>query len=73
MGILHGVFCVGCCWALMALMFVGGAMNLLWAAALMLLMLAEKALPIGRRVAHAAGVGLIGWGTVLLATDLLWS
>jgi predicted metal-binding membrane protein len=73
MGILHGVFCVGCCWALMALMLVGGAMNLLWAAALMLLMLAEKALPIGRRVAHAAGVGLIGWGTVLLATDLRWS
>jgi predicted metal-binding membrane protein len=70
MGIVHGGFCVGCCWALMALMFVGGTMNLLWAAALTLLMLAEKALPMGRRVAHAAGIGLVGWGTLALGTAL---
>jgi predicted metal-binding membrane protein len=62
MGILHGAFCVGCCWALMALMFVGGTMNLLWAAGLMLLMIAEKLLPMGRRLSHAAGIGLMGWG-----------
>jgi predicted metal-binding membrane protein len=71
MGIVHGGFCVGCCWALMALMFVGGTMNLLWAAGLTLLMLAEKALPMGRRVADAAGVVLLGWGTLALGTGLL--
>jgi predicted metal-binding membrane protein len=71
MGIAHGGFCVGCCWALMALMFVGGTMNLLWAAGLTLLMLAEKALPMGRRVADAAGIGLIGWGTLALGAGLL--
>jgi len=66
MGIHHGGFCVGCCWALMLLMFVAGMMNLLWAAGLMLLMLAEKALPLGRRLSHVAGVGFVGWGLYLL-------
>lgn len=71
MGALHGGFCVGCCWALMALMFVGGTMNLLWAAALMALTLAEKVLPLGRRVAHAAGAGLVAWGTYVLGAGLI--
>ncbi len=71
MGILHGAFCIGCCWALMALMFVAGAMNLLWCAALMLLMLAEKSLPTGRQLGRAAGVGLIVWGVVALGTGLI--
>jgi predicted metal-binding membrane protein len=66
MGIHHGAFCVGCCWALMLLMFVAGMMNLLWAAALMLLMLAEKALPLGRRLSHVAGMGFAAWGLYLL-------
>jgi len=45
MGLRHGVFCVGCCWALMALMFVGGTMNLVWMALLTIVMLLEKVLP----------------------------
>jgi len=67
MGLLHGVYCVGCCWALMGLMFVGGAMNLLWCAALAIFMLAEKALPAGRGVSLGAGLVLVAWGVGLLA------
>ncbi len=63
MGLRHGLFCIGCCWALMALLFVLGVMNLLWVAALAAFVLIEKLaareLPIGR----AAGVILIVWGT----------
>jgi predicted metal-binding membrane protein len=71
MGIAHGRFCVGCCWALMALMFVVGSMNLLWTAGLALFMLAEKALPAGRAVGRIAGAGLVVWGAGLLGTTLL--
>jgi predicted metal-binding membrane protein len=71
MGISHGRFCIGCCWALMALMFVGGSMNLLWTAGLALFMLAEKALPAGREVGRIAGAGLVVWGAALLCTTLL--
>jgi predicted metal-binding membrane protein len=71
MGISHGRFCIGCCWALMALMFVGGSMNLLWTAGLALFMLAEKALPAGRAVGRIAGAGLVVWGAGLLGTTLL--
>lgn len=68
LGMLHGAFCVGCCWLLMALLFVGGAMNLLWVAGLTLLVAAEKLLPFGPWIARIAGVALIGWGAILLAT-----
>jgi predicted metal-binding membrane protein len=71
MGIAHGRFCIGCCWALMALMFVGGSMDLLWTAGLALLMLTEKVLPAGRTVGRIAGAGLIVWGAGLLGTTLL--
>lgn len=68
LGMLHGAFCVGCCWALMALLFVGGVMNLAWIAALTLLVLAEKLVPGGRWVARSAGVAMLVWGaaTILL-------
>ncbi len=59
MGAEHGAFCVGCCWALMALLFVGGIMNLLWIAGLAILVLAEKVAPCGERVARAAGLACI--------------
>jgi len=72
MGIAHGRFCIGCCWALMALMFVGGSMNLLWTAGLALLMLVEKALPAGRLVGRIAGAGLVLWGAGVLGRALLW-
>jgi len=71
MGISHGRFCIGCCWALMALMFVGGSMNLLWTAGLAVFMLAEKALPAGRTVGRIAGAGLVVWGAGVLGTTLL--
>jgi predicted metal-binding membrane protein len=66
LGALHGGFCVGCCWMLMALLFVGGVMNLSWIAALAVLVLVEKALPAGRCVGRAAGVALISWGIATL-------
>src|SRR4029453_2835717 len=66
LGLLHGAYCVGCCWLLMALLFVGGVMNLLWVAGLTLFVAAEKLLPGGRWIARLAGVALIGWGGVLL-------
>ena len=62
LGVLHGAYCVGCCWLLMALLFVGGVMNLAWIALLALLVAAEKLLPGGRRVGQAAGLAFIAWG-----------
>jgi predicted metal-binding membrane protein len=62
LGLLHGAYCVGCCWMLMALLFVGGVMNLAWVAGLTLLVAGEKLLPHGRTIARVAGVALIGWG-----------
>ena len=56
MGVRHGLYCLGCCWALMALLFVGGAMNLLWIAALTLLVAMEKLAPKGDMLAKALGV-----------------
>jgi predicted metal-binding membrane protein len=62
MGLRHGLFCVGCCWALMALLFVGGVMNLVWIAALSIAVAIEKMVPGGGRLAGALGVVLIGAG-----------
>ncbi len=73
MGIQHGRDCVGCCWALMALMFVGGSMSLLWTAGLALFMLAEKALRSGRLMGRIAGVGLMIWGVYRVGDHLLVS
>ena len=59
MGIHHGAYCVGCCWFLMALLFVGGVMNLLWVAAIAGFVLAEKIVPHGHMVSRASGVLLV--------------
>jgi predicted metal-binding membrane protein len=59
MGLHHGAFCVGCCWLLMALLFAGGVMNLIWIAALTILVLIEKLAPHGGRTARATGLLLI--------------
>jgi predicted metal-binding membrane protein len=67
LGILHGVYCVGCCWALMALLFVAGVMNLFWVAGIMVFVLAEKTVPFGRYVARLAGSAAIVAGILLLA------
>nr|WP_244749872.1 DUF2182 domain-containing protein [Mesorhizobium sp. L-2-11] len=66
LGALHGAFCVGCCWMLMALLFVGGIMNLVWIAALAILVLVEKLFPAGPWVGRAAGIALIAWGSATL-------
>ncbi|PYR24802.1 MAG: metal-binding protein, partial [Acidobacteria bacterium] len=58
----HGAFCVGCCWALMALLFVVGVMNLLWISALAIAVLVEKLLPFGPEAARLAGIALIAGG-----------
>ena len=67
-GMRHGLFCLGCCWMLMVLLFVGGLMNLLWIAALALLVLIEKTLPWGGRMSRVTGAALVGWGTVTLVS-----
>jgi predicted metal-binding membrane protein len=67
MGVRHGLFCVGCCWALMALLFVGGVMNLAWIAALSVVVAIEKLAPRGERVAAVLGVALIAAGVLRMA------
>jgi predicted metal-binding membrane protein len=66
LGVRHGVFCVGCCWLLMALLFVLGVMNLLWVAALTAFVLLEKLTPHGTALGRVAGVAVAGWGVYLL-------
>lgn len=65
-GATHGFYCLGCCWALMALLFAGGVMNILWIAALAIFALAEKIIPAGRMVSRVAGIGLFAAGLRLL-------
>ena len=67
LGLLHGAYCLGCCWLLMAVLFVVGVMNIAWVAALTLLVAAEKLLPGGQWIARIAGAGLIAWGALLIA------
>ena len=66
-GMLHGAFCVGCCWVLMGLMFVGGVMNFYWIAGLAVLVLLEKTVPAGHWVGYVTGVVLLAWGAGILA------
>jgi predicted metal-binding membrane protein len=70
MGAEHGAFCLGCCALLMALLFVGGVMNLLWVAAIAAFVLLEKLLPAGETVARAAGVLAIGFGAWMIVRGL---
>ena len=67
MGVQHGLYCVGCCWALMALLFAAGVMNLLWVGAIAIFVLAEKLAPQGMRLGKIAGVLLVLWGAWVLA------
>lgn len=68
LGLRHGAYCVGCCWILMALLFVGGVMNVLWIALLALLVLLEKLTPVGRWIARAAGIASVAAGAWLLVS-----
>jgi predicted metal-binding membrane protein len=65
-GVWHGAFCLGCCWMLMGLLFVGGLMNMFWIAALAVLVLIEKLFPFGRRVSQLTGAALIACGMFVL-------
>ena len=68
MGVEHGAYCLGCCVVLMALLFVGGVMNLLWAAAIAAFVLVEKLLPGGQWIARASGAAMIAFGGYLLVS-----
>ncbi len=67
MGARHGAFCLGCCWMLMLLLFVGGVMNFAWILALAAFVLVEKLAPAGHWAGRAAGIALVGWGCLELA------
>jgi predicted metal-binding membrane protein len=67
MGIAHGTYCVGCCWALMGVLFVVGVMNLVWVAAMTVFVLVEKIGPAGAIVARVAG------GLMIAAGALVWA
>ncbi|MGH8194706.1 MAG: DUF2182 domain-containing protein [Woeseiaceae bacterium] len=66
MGVVHGLYCVGCCWTVMLLLFVGGVMNVVWIAGLAVLVLLEKLHRLGRWIARGAGGLMVAAGAYLL-------
>jgi predicted metal-binding membrane protein len=71
MGLKHGRYCLGCCWFLMALLFVAGVMNLLWVAAIATFVLIEKVAPASEWVSRIAGLLFLGWGIWILSGALI--
>jgi len=67
LGLRHGAYCIGCCWPLMALLFVGGVMNLLWVVVLALFILLQKIIPFGVLFARLVGIGLVAEGLWLFS------
>jgi len=67
MGLHHGYYCLGCCWFLMALLFVGGVMNLYWIIGLAIYVYLEKMPPGGKWLSRISGAGLLSWGGLVLA------
>jgi predicted metal-binding membrane protein len=67
LGLRHGAYCLGCCWALMLVMFAAGVASLVWMALLTAVMVLEKTHPIGRRLAPVVGAALIGFASIVLA------
>jgi predicted metal-binding membrane protein len=72
MGVQHGAYCVGCCWLLMALLFVGGVMNLWWVVGIAVYVFLEKVVPAGPWLSRALGTALI-LTAVALAVPLVFS
>jgi predicted metal-binding membrane protein len=70
-GAKHGFYCLGCCWALMLLLFVGGVMNLLWVAGLSIFVLLEKLVSNGRFITRGAGLAAIAAGLIFLGKSLI--
>ncbi len=69
LGAHHGLFCVGCCWALMLLMFAVGTGNVGWMLGLGAVMAIEKNLPWGRRLSTPLGLGLLAWGLAIVGAN----
>jgi predicted metal-binding membrane protein len=67
MGMTNGVFCLGCCWLLMLLLFVSGIMNLLWIALISFFVLLEKAIPNSSWISYTAGAGLVVYGVIRIS------
>ncbi|MFK0692056.1 DUF2182 domain-containing protein [Mesorhizobium sp. IMUNJ 23033] len=70
LGVEHGAYCLGCCWALMALLFVGGVMNVLWIAGIAILVLLEKTMPTGQLIPRISGALMAATGAWLLVRAL---
>jgi predicted metal-binding membrane protein len=66
LGVEHGAYCVGCCWALMGVLIVAGSMSLAWVVAIALVVAGEKLLPAGRLLGRLGGVGLLAAGIVVV-------
>ena len=66
MGLRHGSYCVGCCWILMALLFITGVMNLVWVALIATFVIAEKLLPHPELVERVSGVTLAAIGLAVV-------
>ena len=66
MGVEHGLYCLGCCWFLMALLFAAGIMSVLWMAAITVFVFVEKLFPAGQWIARASGVAMLGLGIYLI-------
>ncbi len=71
LGVHHGIFCIGCCWSLMLLMFAVGMANIGWMLVLGTVMAVEKNMPWGRWLSAPLGVALFGWGLTLILVGTL--
>jgi predicted metal-binding membrane protein len=71
MGLSHGLYCVGCCWVLMGLLFYGGVMELRWIVGLALYVAAEKLVPAGGQLSRATGFILIAWGIWIISRAVI--
>ena len=74
MGLRHGVYCLGCCWALFAVLVAAGVMSVAWMLLLTLVIAIEKLLPLGQRASAGIGVGLIVLGVAVASSSalMLW-
>jgi len=70
LGLDHGIFCVGCCWAIMLLMFVVGAGSIAWMLLLGVVMALEKNVPWGRRLIKPLGIGLLASSVIVVAENI---
>jgi predicted metal-binding membrane protein len=70
LGLRHGAYCVGCCWTLMALLLVGGVMNVLWIVLLASLVFLQRVTSMGHLIARLAGIVLIAAGAWVLSIGI---